>query len=207
MSIEEIKASICDNYCKWPFNTETQAELNEICKECPLNELSDGKTCEDTISRAEAQTALMMSKDVYLYIGHPTIRVSDAVQAIRDLSSVTLQRNSNADEKHVGNTLEAVSREACLMCLTGEFVPDKEYKPEELIAVFSKRIKALPPVTVRQTGEWIMPIQDDGMSDPIYYQVRCSECGFDLDPQTWHQELHQYDADRYCPNFGARMRD
>ena len=56
-----------------------------------------------------------------------------------------------------------------------------------------------------KTGYWIMPIQDDGMSDPIYYQVRCSECGFDLDPQTWHMELHQYGADKYCPKCGARM--
>lgn len=56
-----------------------------------------------------------------------------------------------------------------------------------------------------KTGHWVMPVQDDGMSDPIYYQVRCSECGFDLDPQTWHQELHQYDADKFCPNCGCRM--
>lgn len=56
-----------------------------------------------------------------------------------------------------------------------------------------------------KTGHWIMPQQDDGMSDPIYYQVRCSECGFDLDPQTWHQELHQYGADKYCPKCGRKM--
>ena len=55
------------------------------------------------------------------------------------------------------------------------------------------------------SGHWIMPIQDDGMSDPIYYQVRCSECGFDLDPQTWHMELHQYSADKYCPKCGSKM--
>ena len=55
------------------------------------------------------------------------------------------------------------------------------------------------------SGHWIMPVQDDGMSDPIYYQVRCSECGFDLDPQTWHMELHQYGADKYCPQCGCRM--
>ena len=56
-----------------------------------------------------------------------------------------------------------------------------------------------------KTGHWIMPQQDDGMSDPIYYQVRCSECGFNLDPQTWHQELHQYGADKYCPKCGRKM--
>lgn len=55
------------------------------------------------------------------------------------------------------------------------------------------------------SGHWIMPVQDDGMSDPIYYQVRCSECGFDLDPQTWHQELHQYGADKFCPKCGSKM--
>lgn len=56
-----------------------------------------------------------------------------------------------------------------------------------------------------KTGHWIMPVQDDGMSDPIYYQVRCSKCGFDLDPQTWHMELHQYGADKYCPRCGSKM--
>lgn len=69
-----------------------------------------------------------------------------------------------------------------------------------------KRINSLPSVnTERKTGHWIMPIQDDGTSDSIYYQVRCSECEFDLDPQTWYQELHQYGGDKYCPKCGARM--
>jgi DNA-directed RNA polymerase subunit RPC12/RpoP len=43
------------------------------------------------------------------------------------------------------------------------------------------------------------------MSDPIYYQVRCSECGFDLDPQTFGEELKKYGADRFCPKCGAKM--
>lgn len=73
-------------------------------------------------------------------------------------------------------------------------------------ATIMQDILDLPPVTSQpKTGHWIMPVQDDGMSDPIYYQVRCSECGFDLYPQTWHLELHQYDADKYCPNCGAKM--
>lgn len=65
----------------------------------------------------------------------------------------------------------------------------------------------LDELTEPKTGRWIEPQQDDGMSDPIYYQVRCSECGFDLDPQTWHMELHQYGADKYCPKCGAKMVD
>lgn len=71
----------------------------------------------------------------------------------------------------------------------------------------AKRDKALKESVVisNKVGHWIMPQQDDGMSDPIYYQVRCSKCGFDLDPQTWHQELHQYDADKFCPKCGCPM--
>jgi GH43 family beta-xylosidase len=69
-----------------------------------------------------------------------------------------------------------------------------------------KTIEKLPPVKPQeQTGHWIMPVNDDGMSDIIYYQVRCSKCGFDLDPQTWDMELHQYDADKYCPKCGAEI--
>ena len=64
-------------------------------------------------------------------------------------------------------------------------------------------VEQLPSVSTEKTGRWIMPVQDDGMRDPIYYQVRCSKCGFDLDPQTWHQELHQYGADKYCPKCGT----
>lgn len=69
-------------------------------------------------------------------------------------------------------------------------------------------VEKMPPVNPQQkTGHWIMPVQDDGMSDPIYYQVRCSKCGFDLDPQTWHMELHQYGADKYCPKCGEKKVD
>ena len=75
---------------------------------------------------------------------------------------------------------------------------------DEIVGIYEK-ILDLPSADVRENihGEWKMPIQDDGMSDPIYYQVRCSKCGFDLDPQTWHQELHQYGADNFCPNCGS----
>mgnify|MGYP006935967018 CR=1 FL=1 len=68
-----------------------------------------------------------------------------------------------------------------------------------------KNIRNLPSIKQESTGYWIMPVQDDGMSDPIYYQIRCSKCGFDLDPQTWDMELRQYSADKYCPSCGARM--
>lgn len=37
--INEVTEAICDEYCKWPFNTETQADLNKICDNCPLNNI------------------------------------------------------------------------------------------------------------------------------------------------------------------------
>ena len=37
--INEVTEAICDRYCKWPFNTETQADLDEICQDCPLNNI------------------------------------------------------------------------------------------------------------------------------------------------------------------------
>ena len=95
---------------------------------------------------------------------------------------------------------DAVSRKAVL----GLFAQNAD-----AVRPYSKtweEVKALPSVNPQpKTGHWIMPVQDDGMSDPIYYQVRCSKCGFDLDPQTWHQELHQYGADKFCPKCGAKM--
>jgi len=54
-------------------------------------------------------------------------------------------------------------------------------------------------------GKWILPKRDDGMSDPIEYQVRCSVCGFDIDPQTYHMELKRFGANKYCPKCGAEM--
>ncbi len=40
----DVTEKMCDGYCKWPFNTETQADLNEKCDECPLNNiLIEGK--------------------------------------------------------------------------------------------------------------------------------------------------------------------
>lgn len=114
-------------------------------------------------------------------------------------------------EEGMMTTEEAISRQAVMNIISFEYgwlIDAKEYNTNIRIAFNSlmSKVKALPSVTPKQkTGRWLMPQQDDGMSDPIYYQVRCSECGFDLDPQTWHMELHQYGADKYCPNCGAKM--
>ena len=60
-----------------------------------------------------------------------------------------------------------------------------------------KRIQSVQP----KMGQWIMPQMDDGMSDPVVYQVRCSVCKWDVDPQIWYEDL----AHGFCPNCGAKM--
>lgn len=94
---------------------------------------------------------------------------------------------------------DAISRQAAIRIAEQGQIQGFEWQFKQLVD--------LPSVSTKKTGHWIMPVQDDGMSDPIYYQVRCSECGFDLDPQTWHQELHQYGADKYCPKCGCRIME
>jgi hypothetical protein len=54
-------------------------------------------------------------------------------------------------------------------------------------------------------AHWIPPRNDDGMSDPIEYQVRCSHCGFDIDPQAFYEELKRFGGDKYCPCCGYIM--
>lgn len=98
---------------------------------------------------------------------------------------------------------DAISRQAVLDAMCDASIPIVYKGKPSFVVYYVRVITDLPSVSTKKTGRWIMPVQDDGMSDPIYYQVRCSECGFDLDPQTWHQELHQYGADRYCPKCGT----
>ena len=38
--LNDVIEAICDEYCKWPFNTETQDDLNRICENCPLNNIT-----------------------------------------------------------------------------------------------------------------------------------------------------------------------
>ena len=135
----------------------------------------------------------------------------DALEELKTKNIVEGSEDSERIDYVLNNTLDslemwklpvkdAVSREKVLEIF-------KDVHPLDYNAnAYKTKIENLPPVYPKQkTGHWIMPVQDDGMSDNIYYQVRCSECGFDLDPQTWHQELHQYGADKYCPNCGAKM--
>ncbi len=95
--------------------------------------------------------------------------------------------------------VNCISREDALMCLTGEF-EDKQYEPSELVSIFSKRIKHLPPVTAQEPrkGHWIY----DYTSADGHKTYHCSECGCYLQPK--HSEpLNSF---KWCSLCGADMR-
>ena len=132
-------------------------------------------TCEDAISRQEAVEAFQMFREY----------------------------ESNRSNKGWVNRIETVLNQ--LPSVNPQHTEAEIQKMQELEQAEIQKAYELGKAVQPKTGHWIMPVQDDGMSDPIYYQVRCSKCGFDLDPQTWHMELHQYGADKYCPKCGAKM--
>ena len=104
-----------------------------------------------------------------------------------ELAIDALQRTSNADEKHVGNTLEdAVSREKVLNVINLGW----EYRKNCIEA-----IEKLPSVT-RQTGKWILL---DECANSGYY---CSKCQKKLVKEGWSDTVKKI---KFCPNCGADM--
>ena len=37
--LEKITEKFCDKYCKYPYVIKKQDELDDICENCPMNEL------------------------------------------------------------------------------------------------------------------------------------------------------------------------
>lgn len=102
----------------------------------------------------------------------------------------------------------AISREDALMCLTGKF-EIREYEPSELISIFSKRIKALPPVTpIRHKGRWIKKYHadEDGLEESC--SAECSSChkrsnGYARE-DGYGLKFMYYD---FCPKCGSDNRE
>ncbi len=89
---------------------------------------------------------------------------------------------------------DCVSREQALLTLTGKNLSTKS--TGELIALFNKRIKALPPVKPAQRkGKW----ENKNTSGHQLYG-KCSECGQEFVIDAWYTQKM-----RYCPNCGAKM--
>jgi rubrerythrin len=77
------------------------------------------------------------------------------------------------------------------MCITGEYVADMTYKPEDIISKHIQRLKALPHVTpIRPKGHW-------DIKDNMWWV--CSACGC----QT--RMMKKYNVPNFCPACGAKM--
>ena len=138
--------------------------------------------CADAVSRQAVEEIINDIRDCISVEGYWAI-----LERLKKLSSV--QRTSNADKKHVENTLDdAISRQAALDIFTAT-----KLKKFDFILYARAEIKKLPSVRPQeQTGRWI---EREVRGDIALY---CSECETGLD-------VHYHYL--FCPNCGARMVD
>jgi len=174
------------------FRDTVKGIMQQIEDATPLEE------SEDCVSR---QAIIDAIDDDYKDVRYSCFSSNNDMECfkaiIMQLPPVTPKPVECGDCISKSDTLNTILKNLC--------VKDEKYLLTAEKAIYNW-IKDMPPVTPKQrTGHWIPPQWDDGMSDPIYYQVRCSECGFDLDPQTFGEELKKYGADRFCPKCGAKM--
>ena len=129
--------------------------------------------------------------------------VNMAIQALEQQPTDAVQRTSNANKKHVENTLEdAISRQAVFdtlkemmqPCGDGLSIYDQDnFIHNETLADVYQTVEELPPVTVQEkTGRWI-DVQSH-WSDLTRFQCTCDQCGDFSNKIT-----------PFCPNCGAKM--
>ena len=207
MAIQALSQEPCENCCNG-----NQIEKAKLCQKSYLAGMEHKQEpCTDAIDRAEAQTAIMMSKDAYLYKGHPTIRVSDAVQAIRELPSV-IPTQTNTLENTLG---DAISRREALKCLNGTWgdysvlnevferineLPSVTPKPDNKYRKEAKRWKnKWLKLRKSKTGHWI------GIDEEPHEDFECDVCGYVC--STFTANIKPSDEYKYCPNCGVKMQE
>ncbi len=99
---------------------------------------------------------------------------------------------------------DCVDREQTLLTLTGINLSTKS--TEELVSLFNKRIKALPPVNPQEpkTGHWIRN-KEQGVQATGYLTYHCSECGREICSK-YHGKISLLKEYPYC-HCGARMSE
>ncbi len=96
---------------------------------------------------------------------------------------------------------DCVNKEQALLALTGINLSTKS--TEELISLFNKRIKALPPVThAHKKGKWIDTKEiSTNRRGQIVHEVICSECN---GISYFRSMGNKYIGANLCPNCGSR---
>lgn len=96
---------------------------------------------------------------------------------------------------------DAINREAALMCMTGKYIADLEYKPEDIISQHIKRLKMLPSVTpTRENTTWETKLH----GFPPEPDKVCAKCGFSRELNI---RIRGYDKIKYCPNCGRKFAE
>lgn len=79
------------------------------------------------------------------------------------------------------NDNDLITKEDALLCLTGDYLADRDYPPEELLSVYIRRIKKLAPVDAiprEEVKQFILSIQQikdrhNEFNAPINYGTIC----------------------------------
>jgi len=156
---------------------KTEDMITEMEKLQEQNTTLEQQPCDDVIGRAEAMTEIMMfagnvktdEEDIY-------IKVSDAVQLLRELPPANLQ-------------------EPCEDCISREYILSKahiccsEFADDDDFCVDADDIKEAPSVQPKpKTGHW----------KKLNVGYGCSECSLATNKSG-------VDFYRFCPNCGAKM--
>lgn len=122
-----------------------------------------------------------------------------------ELNKKAVEKLKSAIETYEVETCEdCICREDALMCLTGEYIADKEYPPEKIISKHIKRIKALPSVKpARRTAQWTICTDEETGGEII----KCSKCGrsFGDSPSGFTNWVKCNLL--FCPKCGADMQE
>lgn len=195
-SVKPQEPKYCDrNIC-------IKNEYNGIgCDECEVTKSQ--KPCDDVVSREAVREILSNA-----HLGE-----SKLAYELDKLPSVNVQRTSNADKKHVENTLEdAISRQAAIDAFE-RFIHELGIKDEPYnYGEMALSAKNVPPVTPRhyedtaqpKTGHWVYEPQkrmisetDEGVEYRTEYRCKCSNCAADYGFTKM--------KDAYCRYCGVKM--
>ena len=153
--------------------------------------------CEDAISREAVKE--MLAK---YHLGESRI-----AEELNELPSI--QRTSNANKKHVENTLEdAISRQAAINivrcdALSAAIIYGRTEEGMSARKAIVNGLKRLPSVSTEETGHWSRKTKVDAYDiagvKTWGIKCQCDRCTFTT------IVVEDFGYYKYCPNCGAKM--